>query len=294
MSLHKSSVLVKLTINQWDGFKKDKRVSKRVDEEFQTAGGAGNYNKRLLDKAILMPIQKIAGKIRSEHARMTMPWCYDGVSLLPSKLYFEYTSMMRSLTDTFNTNVENLIQQYPIHKANQAKVLGALFDPEDYPAREDLRHRFGISYRFFPVPQSDHFIVDLEAAEEQRIKSALEQELVTTQSQALESLYERVVDIVAHVHERLSDPKNVFRDSLIENVIQLVEVLPSLNVFEDERLSQVCRDLREKVLIADAQDLRIDPHVRKAVAESAFDIVTLLKGPHAATPTVTAEDEALA
>lgn len=284
MSLHQSSVLVKLTINQWDGFKKDKRVSERVDEEFQTAGGVGNYNKRLLDKTVLMPIQKLTNRIRIVHTDLTMPWCYDGVSLLPSKLYFQYTEVMRELTGKFDEAVSNLITQYPYHKANQAKVLGALFSPEDYPAQDDLRRRYSISYRFFPVPQSDHFIVDLEAAESTKMKTALQQELVDTQRLALQNLYDRALDIVERVHERLSDPKNIFRDSLIDNVVQLVNVLPSLNVFGDERLDQACRELKDKVLICDAQDLRTDLKTREAVANSAYDIVALLKGEYAQPP----------
>ena len=51
MSLQKNAVLVKLTISQWDGFKKDARAANRVDQEFKTTGSSGNYNKRLLDKA---------------------------------------------------------------------------------------------------------------------------------------------------------------------------------------------------------------------------------------------------
>lgn len=281
MSLHQSSVLVKLTIQQWDSFKKDKRVSQRVDEEFNTAGGAGNYNKRLLDKSVLKPTQKIANKIRQEHARLTMPWCYDGVSLLPSKLYFEYTELMRNLTDLFYANRDNLVQQYPIHKANQAKLLGALFNPGDYPDRDELANSFSVSYKFFPVPQSDHFIVDLEAAEANKIKTALQQELVDTQAAALKSLYERVQTLVEHVHDRLSDPQNIFRDSLIKNVDQLVNVLPGLNMFNDPVLNRVCHELKNRVLIADAEDLRTDAATRKAVADSAYDIVALLKGEYA-------------
>lgn len=281
MSLHKSSVLVKLTIRQWDGFKNDKRVSERVDQEYRTAGDAGNYNKRLLDKPVLHPIQAIANKIRAQHARLTMPWCYDGVSLLPSKLYFEYTEVMRNLTDLFTEQVSNLIQQYPVHKANQAIKLGAMFNPEDYPDRDDLGRRFSISHSFFPVPQSDHFIVDLEAAESAKMKEALRQELVSTQTQALKHLYDRAIEIVGHVHDRLYDPKAIFRDSLVENVIQLVNILPSLNVFNDPTLERVCRELKDHVLICDAQDLRTDLKTRQAVANSAYDILSLLKGEQA-------------
>ena len=280
MSLHTSSVLVKLTVKQWDGFKKDKRVSDRVDEEYKTAGNAGNYNKRLLDKSTLAPIQKLVGKIRQEHARLTMPWCYDGVSLLPAKLYFEYTELMRDLKDRFDDQVSNLIQQYPIYKAQQATKLGTLFSPDDYPANDDLKHRFEVSHLFFPVPQSEHFIVDLAADDAAKMRDDLTRELQNTQTMALQSLYTRVRDIVEHVHERLSDPENIFRDSMIANVQQLVDVLPGLNVFNDETLNKVCRELKDKVLICDAQDLRHDRELREQMAMDAFDIVSLLKGPN--------------
>jgi hypothetical protein len=120
--------------------------------------------------------------------------------------------------------------------------------------------------------------VDLEAAEASKIKSALQQELVDTQAAALESLYSRVQTLIEHVYERLSDPQNIFRDSLIDNVTQLVNVLPGLNVFNDPTLNRVCHELKHRVLIADAQDLRTDMGARKAVADSAYDIVALLKG----------------
>lgn len=278
MSLHKSSVLVKLTIAQWDGFKKDKRVSEHVDVEFKTAGGAGNYNKRLLDKSVLQPILKITNKIRQEHTRLTMPWCYDGVSLLPSKMYFQYTELMRELTDLFDQNVSNLITQYPIYKANQRSVLGSMWDPDDYPSQDSLRHRFSVSYRFFPVPQSEHFIVDLEAAEAAKMKTALQQELVDTQTAALQSLYDRAIKLVEHVHERLSDPQNIFRNTLVENVADFVKTLPLLNVFDDPKLEQVCHELKSKVLIADADDLRTDQLARQRVADGAYDVLALLKG----------------
>jgi hypothetical protein len=251
-----------------------------VDEEFQTAGEAGNYNKRLLDKSSLSPIQKIATRIRTEHARMTIPWCYDGVSLLPTKLMFEYTELMRDLKDRHAQAVDNLVTQYPLYKANQAARLGALFQADEYPAQTDIRHRFGISHSFFPVPQSEHFIVELEADDTRRLKEEFAREYAAASSRALESVYTRVEELVQHVHERLSDPDNIFRDSLLQNVEQLVGVMPGLNVFNDPVLTKVCNELQSRILIADAQTLRDVPAVREQVAHAAFDIAALLRGDH--------------
>lgn len=278
MSLHKSSVLVKLTIRNWNAFKRDRIVSERVDEQYRTAGDAGNYNKRLLGKDVLKPVTTILSKARTEHDRMTMPWCYDGVSLLPSQLYFQYTETMRRFSDLLAENLENLVQQYPVHKANRAAALNGMYNPEDYPSRDELRSRYSLSYRFFPVPQSDHFIVDVAAAEADKMKAALQRDLADTQSAALKDLYDRVIKLATHAHERLSDPQNVFRDSLVENLTQMVNVLPKLNVFNDPLLNRACEELKRNVLIADAADFRTDQAARKAAANSAFDVVALLKG----------------
>ena len=279
MSLHKSSMLVKMTIRQWDGFKKDRVVSERVDVEYQTRGSAGNYNKRLLDKSVLGPLQKVINRIRADHKFYTIPWCYDGVDLLPSKLFFEYTSVMRGHKDTFDTAVDNLVQQYPIYKANQVTNLGGMFNPEDYPHRDELKARFGLTFNYFPVPDEGHYVVDLEARDIAKLEAELVKTLSDTQKAALKGLYARVNDLVEHVHERLMDPENVFRDSMMNNLTMLTEVLPGLNIFGDETLNVVAKRIQEQVLFASSDRLREDPDLRKRVADSAYDISTLLKAP---------------
>jgi hypothetical protein len=277
MSLQSASLLVKITVRQWDGFKKDRAVSAQVDTVFHTAGNAGNYNKRLLDKSVLAPIQRICNRVRYDHKFYTIPWCYDGVDLLPSKLYFEYTQVMRLHKDALSMEVDNLVRQYPIHKANQAQKLGTMYDPEDYPERSELRARFDLAFMFFPVPQEGHFVVDLEAREAEKIKKDLTRVLSEAQNDALKKLYARVVTLLEHLHERLADPANIFRDSLITNFVQLAEVLPGLNIFDDDKLAAAASAIQNLVYV-DAESLRTDPAMRAAVAAATFDIINKLKG----------------
>lgn len=276
MSIHKTSMLVKLTIHCWDGFKKDRGVSQAVDKAFNTSGGAGNYNKRLLDKAVLQPIQRCCNRLRYDHKFLTIPWCYDGVDLLPSKLYFEYTQTMRMHQDAFNLEVDNLIQQYPIHKANQASKLGTMYNAVDYPDRADLKQRFAITHQFFPVPDTGHFVVDLEAKEADKIRKDLTEILSTAQSEALGKVYLRVLEMLEHLHDRLADPANVFRDSLIDNFCQLAEVLPGLNIFDDPKLAAASASIKDLVYVS-ADVMRRDPKARRLVAEATYDIINQLK-----------------
>jgi len=277
MSLQASAMLVKLTIKEWRPYRKDRRVTDKVDQEFHTDGTAGNYNKRLLSKAAMKPIASLITRIRAEHKRVTHPWCFDGMDILPSALYLDYTHTMRSMPELLKAAAKTTAQQLPIHIANERNRLGDLFDISDYPTEQEFIDSFNVDVAFFPVPDTGHFLVDLQQSDRDKIEHDLKQTLANTQANALRSLHDRVLYFVERVVERLSDPENVFRDSLVDNLSQLVEVLPGLNLFNDPLIDQVEQEIRTKLLIS-PNTLRTDLKVRRETATAAFDIVNLLKG----------------
>lgn len=277
MSIEDSTVLVSLTIRQWNGFTRDKKVTEKVDADFHTAGDSGNFNKRLLAKAVLAPIYKIANRARRDHQFYTVPWCYDSVNMLPSKLFFEYTNVMRGHTELFDNEVDNLVQQYPVHKANRAQQLGAMFNPDDFPSNDELRDMFAIEIRFMPTGSLKHIVIDEQAKDADKIKHALEEGFKNTQREAMKGLYDRVGNLLQYTHDRLINPDNIFRDSLIENLEQLVEVLPGLNVFDDPLLKKLENNIKSQLLVVDAKTLRRDPEVRIKIAQSANDLLGELK-----------------
>lgn len=279
MSLKNSAMLVKMTIKQWDPYKRDKRATESVDATFNTDGKSGNFNKALLDKKILRPVTTVLSNIRTEHNRLTMPWTYRGVSILPSSLFLEYTSVMRELDPMLKQAVQNLVDQMPVHLANQRTKLGNLFDMNDYPSRYELLNAYSVTHSFFPVPEANHFVIDLAEAEMTKIKQDLQNDLSIATDEAINSLYDRIRKIVFDVYERLSDPDKIFRDSLINNVRELVEVLPKFNVFNNERIDDLCQEITKKLLIAEPQDLRDNLDTRREVAQNAYDIISLLNGP---------------
>lgn len=283
MSIADAAVLVKLTIRQWDGFRKDKKISQFVDSEFQTNGEAGNYNTRLVDKATLKPVSKITSKTRVEHNKLTFPWCHDGLSVLPNKMYFKYGEMFRMYKDLFEQNVDNLCDQFPVIMANQQNRLGNLFDESLYPSVRELREKYSMTFNIFPIPQDSHFLIDLEEEEMTKVKNTMQEEIGLAQQAALETLYGRVHKVVQHMQARLADPNNFFKNSLVTNIEELVASLPALNMFDDPLIDKVHQELRTKLVNIDPNDLRKDLDYRKQVAQDAADIVSML-GMSAATP----------
>lgn len=268
--LHERALLVKLTIRKFDGFKKDKTASGRIDEDFKTAGNVGSYNKRLFNKGVLDSVNGILNELYSEHARMTVPWAYDGIGLLPSSKFMEYTEMLREKKEKAEQAIDILCQQLPVHMANQMSRLGDLYRAEEYPTAEELREKYEVSCKFFNVPQEGHYIVNMEAEYVDKLKQELRDSMISSQRKSLHALYKRVLKSTEHIHERLSNPKNVFHDSLIENLEQLVQDLPELNIFADPLLVEATQELRDQVLIASADQLRSDFALRQTVADNAL------------------------
>jgi hypothetical protein len=68
--------------------------------------------------------------------------------------------------------------------------------------------------------------------------------------------------------ERLSsadgDTKKIFRDSLIDNAVELCQVLKHLNITKDPQLEQMRHDLEQSIKHIDAQSLRESDELRRA------------------------------
>ena len=270
MSLAKAGMLVKLTRNSWYGFSKDKAAS----EAAKTAAGAtaldaGSFNKRLLPKEALKPVRNVENKIYTKHSDLTVPWYFNGVDFLPSKLFLAYTEAMRALKDEHTGAVAVLVQQYPVYRANRAKELGTMFNTDDYPPPDVLRDSFNIDIRFMPVPEIGDFRIDIENEELAKLEASLKRDLTEAQRQAMHTVWTRIVTVLDHVYDRLSDPERVFRDSLIDNALQLSELLSGLNITGDPRMELVAKSIQTNLCEHSADTLRTDPDVRMAVAQLA-------------------------
>ena len=100
-------------------------------------------------------------------------------------------------------------------------------------------------------------------------------------------LFQRVQAVTSRLVERLSafevDPVagtrvHPFRDSLIENVRALLEIMPRLNITGDARIEQVRQDLAEKVARHEPEALREDHILRAEVVDAASGILARMEG----------------
>jgi hypothetical protein len=277
-SLSSRAMLCSLSISMWSARKHDREASEGIAQRHGAQPDAGRYHKVLLPKAALAEIQKIVSEARQEHYFMTLPWDDNGYRVLPAATYMDHTEKMRELANQFTPAVEALGNQFG-QLVDEAKVrLGGLFRSEDYPAPEELCSKYSFEAKVMPLPDAGDFRVNLGDEEKERIKRQITAAVEASLQVASRDLWQRLYEAVSHLAERLQAYKvreegveHPFRDSVVTNLVKLVDVLPKLNVTGDAELERLAAEVRTSLLI-DPQELRKSESIRSETAKNAAAI----------------------
>ncbi len=286
MDLTRDAMLVSLRINNWSGRRYDREVSHDVAARNDADPSAGRYNKRLLPKAAFADLTKTMSKARNLHYDNSLPWDDSGSRLLTTANYDHYTAAIDGLAEKLVSERNQFIADYDNHVDQSRIDLGGLFRADDYPSKDSLRHRFAIRYRIVPVPDAEHFLADLAAGDAARVKRDIEDLVQERLEDAITDLYKRLGEAVEHVRDRLDTDSEgkplVFRNSLIGNIRDLVDIVPRLNIFGDDRLAQLCQQVKDKIASVDPDELRpstsFNPATRARVKHDAEDLAAKFAG----------------
>ena len=286
MDLTRDAMLVSLRISAWSGRLYDREASDHVAAHHDASSSAGRYNKRLLPKAALAALNATMNETRIQHYAQSLLWDDKGSRLLTVDNYEHYTGIMDALRERLVRQRTRFIEDYDDYVEQARLDLGKLFRIQDYPSKDQLRDRFSIRYRITPVPDADHFIAKLASEDTDRVKHDIERHIEEQLHDAVDDLYRRLAEAVERVSERLNEDGEgkplVFRDTMISNIRDLVDVVPRLNIFGDQRLARLCQQVKDRIAGVEPDSLRpsrtFDPVVRDRVKRDADALMEQFAG----------------
>lgn len=276
--LNERAMLAELSISQWSARRLDKQITDEVNREHGAAADAGRYNKLLLDKSATAAIQQAASAARAEHYRLTLPWNDAGARILSARAFMDYTKAISPHREAFEREVAAFLNNYDDYVRDARRRLNGMFREEDYPTREQITQKFAFSVDVWPMPDASDFRADLTADQVDAIRADIERRTKDALAKATRDAWERVAERVGAMIERLSayDPDaktGTFRDSLVENVRDLVAVLPALNINDDPDLEAIRVRMERELCDNDADQLRRFASARHETLNSARDIL---------------------
>jgi hypothetical protein len=249
----------------------DVNTSKEADQD------AGSVYKYLMAGSDhLKKIEKYAAKCRGWNSTQTLPWM-KGVGLLPMENFFKYREQLGTMEANFYSLVKDFIIAYPQIKNDQAFKLGKYYRADEFPDVETLPRRFKFEYNFLPVPESGDFRINCEARVKADLQEQYDKMFKDKLTEAMRDPWDRLHAMLIRMSERLTDDeggeRKIFRDSLLENAVELCDLLTRLNVTKDPELEKARRMLEQAVTTTDIKDLRDDEGARLELKTNVQDII---------------------
>ena len=279
-SIASSAVLIDLSISCWTGRKLDKRASNDVTAQNNAAKGVANVHKKLLgDCAELDAVQKFAANARNAHYAMTMPWSDLGMRLCPTAKYIDtngYERTMTGLQTEFFRLTDLFLNAYSWEIQNAQLKLGALFNADEYPAREELASKFKFRFVAIPLPDAGDWRLDINNEAAASMREQYEKFYGDQLTKAMADVWERAHDALTKMSERLdySDDttKKVFRDTLVTNVQDIVDLLGTMNVTGDPNMTEAHKRLAAAMQGITPDALRDDVYLRAQTKRQVDDV----------------------
>jgi hypothetical protein len=300
-SIASSAMLVELSVSHWTGKKKDKRASEDVTADNHAHKGVANVHKKLLGNcAELDTVQKFVANSRNLHYSMTMPWSDTGMRLLPTAQYFKYHEQMTAIQNEFAQLVDNFLQRYADEVVDAQVTLGSLFNHDDYPTADSLAGKFAFRLSYIPLPDAGDFRLDVNNDAMTQMQTQYQDYYGRQLKNAMNDVWKRVYDSLSKMSERLdyqSDEyvdevytdkngetrtrtRNVgaktFRDSLVSNVTDMVELLHVCNVTGDSQMSALANQLDETLRGVTPDALREDAYLRAQTKRAVDNVIKSL------------------
>ena len=262
--IQNSGMLIDLNIGVWLGRKMDRKVSQEIDTVKDTKTRAGNYHKKLFaDEPAFDAIGKYAGNARTYHYFATMPWSDSGLRLLTTAMYFDYHKKITGMAQEFETLVGNFLNDYDNMVGRAQTKLGTLFSHEDYPTKDEIAQRFKFSVKYCPVPDVGDWRVDVGNEAQKQLKESYAEYYKQNLEDAMREPWQRTHEVLKNMSEKLAgDKKQIFRDTLVTNVRDMIELLDKFNITGDARMRQARVKIEDALLGVTPDALREDDHLR--------------------------------
>lgn len=264
----------RLSVRKYQASKKDATVTATAHRSFNAQGDAGNFTKKLLPPNAMAQLKDIEGAARQYHQMVTLPWGNSGSRLLPMEYFDDYSVKMRDYKQRFDAAVDDFLHRYGNVVEEARAMLGDMFDPADYMDVDDVRLKFEFKTEISPIETVDDFRVKLSRVQVERVKRMMQHQIAAAQKGAIMECWRRLQEVVEKMAAKLNDQeKPIFRDSLVENVRNVVGAMRAFNITNDPDLSAICEKVDALLCSHDPQILRKEAETKKATAQYASHLV---------------------
>ena len=284
VSLATSSMLVSVDVNVWTATKQDRGISDEVTTMKKAELGTGKFTKYLFAKNPKHHrIVKLRQLILKWLRQSTYRW-NNSQHLLPTVDLEKFKEEYEKYESEFNTAVEDFLENYQTLVSDEAFKQGDMFDKNDYPSVEELRHKFNMRL-FVAEVQSQDFRWHVSQDTADDLKAEYQQQADDIVKTVINDQCNRIVDVMRSISHccgmiesvnKEGQPtfkKRAIYDTTFQRAKALVNTIKNFKPIDNEqsiKLQNAVDDL-EKVIGGVSTDLLRDSDSTRAEVKQGID-----------------------
>jgi len=247
--LSEKAVMVRFISGLWSGIKVDRKLREELAKLANANERSFHASKYLVGRDCNKYFRSILDRFRRHHYYpLTVPWddnstnsdgsVRNGYRLCPTSKLTELQDAYNKAFLEFDVEVKGFLKNYPRLIVDAEQHLGTAFDIADYPPVEVLKNKFRFDFQLKQVEE-----IDSEKDVRLNVSKELKERLVRESQERIrknvktigEETVATLVEAVSHLADKLKkyDPSDkqgsFFKNSSIDNVKQILSVLPSIN-----------------------------------------------------------------
>lgn len=288
-ALRGAGMLADVSISVWGGTKSDNDLLDQVKSQHGAVGDVGRVLKNLLagHDTKLKAARSAFNALRQRHYEMTLPWVSDphalrqtGPRLLTYPIFDPYMKEMARLRRAAIDAKNEFVESYPDDAAEARKNLGTMASQIEYPSQDEVAGAFRLHFDIEPIPESASFKGLPDAALEglrRNLEAKQKNQVGEATKAAWAECRQRVEYLVGRLTAKTPEGKDAtFRNSTVENVRELLELLPGWNITGNPQVSEIVMDIRDMLGDVNSENLRKDEGLRNTTVAQAQKVVDKL------------------
>jgi hypothetical protein len=247
-------------------------VTTPADKEFL------HITKDLIDHKYMKELTALHGELRAFVGKKCLPATSlfrRGTYLIPNVAVDKIYPKIKEFKIRQNELVEKLVEVYEAAQEDAATRLGPLYNPMDYPSKEDVRHAYGINYKLvaFSTPNK---LKEISGAYFHEEAEKAKEALTAATDEIKLMLRQQLADFTSHLVEKLTPAvdgkKKIFHESSIKNFKEFLDDFNALNIVDDTELKILVEKARGCIDGVVAKDLRSNDSLKEKVQKDFTDI----------------------
>ena len=262
--IFKRAVIVQLQSSIWQCSKMlDQSVMQKIGDNSEWLRG----RKYVIDPQLLGPCRTAVHQARNMLKRLALPFPINSLYLVPKESLSIVDEQLQGFKKRFWEKFREFEQMYGQAREDARVNLEELFEETDYP--ENIERKFNFEWRYLAlgVPSKASLLTpEIYDREKQKFQDLMEE----TRETAVTALREELGDLVGNLVERLQgndSKRKVISGSMFNKLRDFLEDVGTKNIFEDDKLVQLCEEARSVIEGVSPYGLKYNDGLREKITE---------------------------